>query len=308
MYLFVDTETSGRSPATGRAVQIAWILTDRVGRIVCQSSQIIRPDGFEIDPGAIRIHGITKEKAMKFGVPLEKALAEFMGALAQADVLIGHNIQFDISILQNDMRAARMGRSLMDFPKICTMRASTSWCRITKLDGKNGFKWPTLSELHWRCFGKNFEGAHDALSDIQATMRCFFHLVEKDVIAPPAARIKPGRPSVDDSKAHIRQQPGPRVSEQRVSESASRKIGGEKTLFSRHAQVSGPTEGHEREQNVDKRSSIRVPSPAPGFTSTQEVKADCGKCKHLFTVVLTRYESTGYCPACHTLNRFPIKW
>jgi hypothetical protein len=33
-----------------------------------------------------------------------------------------------------------------------------------------------LSELHTKLFGKDFEGAHDAFADIDATEKCFWEL------------------------------------------------------------------------------------------------------------------------------------
>lgn len=118
-------------------------------------------------------------------MPVRDVLLALKESLDVAEVLVGHNLQFDVSILENDTRAARLALTLHDFPKICTMRASTTWCRISKLNGKRGFKWPTLTELHRRCFGYEFDGAHDALSDVEATKRCFFKLIDLGVIASP---------------------------------------------------------------------------------------------------------------------------
>ncbi len=57
--------------------------------------------------------------------------------------------------------------------KLCTMKASTNYC---KLSGPYGYKWPKLSELHIKLFGVDFEEAHDASVDINATEKCFWEL------------------------------------------------------------------------------------------------------------------------------------
>ena len=59
--------------------------------------------------------------------------------------------------------------------KICTMEKTTDFCAIP---GAYGYKWPRLSELHYKLFGKHFEEAHNAAVDINATAKCFWKLKE----------------------------------------------------------------------------------------------------------------------------------
>ncbi|MEI7596759.1 MAG: hypothetical protein WCK02_13495 [Bacteroidota bacterium] len=59
------------------------------------------------------------------------------------------------------------------------MNASTNYCRIP---GPYGFKWPKLSELHVKLFGVDFEEAHNAAADINATAKCFWAMREKGLI------------------------------------------------------------------------------------------------------------------------------
>ena len=188
MYLFVDTETSGLSTATSRSVQIAWVLADPAGHALVRRCHIVRPDGFHIEPGAARVHGISRSRANDEGEPIKDVLLALKESLDLTDVLVGHNLQFDVSILENDARSAELELTLHDLPRICTMRASTTWCGISKLNGRQGFKWPTLGELHRRCFGYEFGGAHDALRDVEATKRCFFRLIDLGVIELPEAK------------------------------------------------------------------------------------------------------------------------
>jgi DNA polymerase III epsilon subunit-like protein len=54
--------------------------------------------------------------------------------------------------------------------------------RAEKLPGKYGrYKWPKLAELHQVLFGEPFAGAHGALADARACMRCYFRLTELGV-------------------------------------------------------------------------------------------------------------------------------
>jgi hypothetical protein len=43
-------------------------------------------------------------------------------------------------------------------------------------------KWPKLIELHQILFKEDFDSAHDAFADISATKRCFFELLNLNII------------------------------------------------------------------------------------------------------------------------------
>ncbi len=54
------------------------------------------------------------------------------------------------------------------------MQRSTKFCAIY---GPYGYKWPKLSELHYKLFGTGFDEAHNAAVDITATVKCFWELI-----------------------------------------------------------------------------------------------------------------------------------
>jgi len=67
------------------------------------------------------------------------------------------------------------------------MRGSTDHC---KLQGRGfSFKPPKLSELHKHLFGEWFEGAHNAMVDVEATAKSFGELVKKGVIELEEAKV-----------------------------------------------------------------------------------------------------------------------
>ena len=53
------------------------------------------------------------------------------------------------------------------------MKSSTSFCRILL---NNDYKYPKLEELYQSLFREPIKGAHDALIDVEATVRCFNEL------------------------------------------------------------------------------------------------------------------------------------
>ena len=59
------------------------------------------------------------------------------------------------------------------------MIKSTEFCAIS---GPYGYKWPKLSELHHKLFNIGFEEAHNASVDVRATSKCYWELIQKNVI------------------------------------------------------------------------------------------------------------------------------
>jgi DNA polymerase-3 subunit epsilon len=54
--------------------------------------------------------------------------------------------------------------------------------------GRTGFKNPNLAETYRHFFGRDFEGAHDAMADVRACRDVFFELRKLDAaIAPEVA-------------------------------------------------------------------------------------------------------------------------
>lgn len=189
MYLFFDTETTGlpkrwNAPVTDidnwpRLVQLAWVMCNEDGRVVDSQDVIIRPEGFFIPPEVSGIHGITTAIAQEKGKPLGEVMAVFSDKIDEAHILIGHNISFDECIVGAEFERLRMMTTLFLKPKCCTMKSSAAYC---KLPGKNGFKSPRLAELHQILFGVGFDNAHNALADVEATVRCFWELKKRGVI------------------------------------------------------------------------------------------------------------------------------
>ncbi|MGB0525555.1 MAG: exonuclease domain-containing protein [Flammeovirgaceae bacterium] len=190
MYLFFDTETTGlpqnwKAPVQQvnnwpRLVQIAWLMYDVQGNLLKEQQYIIKPNGFTIPKAASNVHGITTEKAIQEGIELTTVLNEFNQDINQADALVAHNMSFDEKIVGAEFIRGAYQTALFKRPRLCTMLATVDFCKIP---GRYGFKWPKLSELHIKLFGKDFDDAHDALVDIQATAKCFWELKQLGVIS-----------------------------------------------------------------------------------------------------------------------------
>ena len=189
MYLFFDTETTGlpknwKAPVTDlnnwpRLVQIAWVFTDKSGNVLTKSNYIIKPDGFTIPVEASNVHRITTERAHNEGIALEKVLRLFNDYVVESDYIVAHNINFDEKIIGAEFIRKGITTSFNNKHKLCTMQSSTNFCKIP---GPYGYKWPKLSELHIKLFGVDFEEAHDAAADINATVKCFWEMRKRNLI------------------------------------------------------------------------------------------------------------------------------
>lgn len=183
MYLFFDTETTGlpknwKAPVSDlnnwpRLVQLAYLYFDNDGNKISEGDFIVKPEGFTIPIDSSNIHGISTERALLEGKPILSVMQHFNSLIEQASYLVAHNMSFDEKIIGAEFLRNGMPNSINSKPKICTMEKTTNLCAI---EGPFGYKWPKLSELHYKLFGTNFEEAHNASVDISATARCFWEL------------------------------------------------------------------------------------------------------------------------------------
>lgn len=193
MILGFDTESSGLpnfhepsdDPSQPHLLQIAAILYDMAGREVHRVSTIVKPgEGCTIHPLALEAHGITLERANEEGCDPVQLARDFEGMARQAKLIVGHNVSFDTRMFR--IHAARhLGYKWeKPCPTFCTMYKSAKFTRIPATEamrksGRYGFKLPNLTEAHQHFFGKGFDGAHDALADVSASMRIFWHLTRE---------------------------------------------------------------------------------------------------------------------------------
>ena len=194
--LFFDTETTGKPVNYNgamadldnwpRVIQLAWIVADSYGVELCRHSYLIKPDGWVIPQEKFWIdNGFSTETNTEKGIPMESAVEIFLQTISdhRVDTLVAHNIKFDYNVFGAELLRLNTGSEFMTLQQCCTMDASTNFCQIP---GRYGFKWPTLTELHNKLFGCGFDGAHDALADVAACMRCYFSLGFRNIIAIPA--------------------------------------------------------------------------------------------------------------------------
>lgn len=181
---FFDTETTGFIKPNAshdeqpHCVQLAVLLTDDQGNDVDSYESIICPGDespfhFIVPDRVAEIHGITTLRAIDEGKPLAEVVEKFAAVIGQADLIVAHNIDFDVVVMGTAYHRAGVMNNWSLLERFCTMKSLTDIIRLPKARGA-GFKWPKLQESHLYYFNEGFEDAHSAMADVQACKRIYF--------------------------------------------------------------------------------------------------------------------------------------
>jgi len=181
-----DTETSGlvlskekpSHPNQPFLVQLGVTLWDaETARELSYASIIIHPDSREVPSQASAVHGITTDIATAVGIPLVFAAATFSQFCKVAQVHVGHNIDFDLKVLQAEF--FRLSRTFPPVNPRCTKDIGEPILRLPPTErmiaAGMGDKWksPTLGECWRYLYNEELQGAHDALVDARACVKIF---------------------------------------------------------------------------------------------------------------------------------------
>ena len=190
-YKFVfDTETSGLPYKergsnydytnldhfnSSRLLSISWLLLNDVNEIVEKKTYYIKPDNFEISEASINIHGLTKEFLNENGITIHEVLLNLNGLFTKYNInlLIAHNINFDINILKSELFRYNYTITLNKIRNIntfCTMLSSQIKMNV--------YKWPKLAEAYRYFYNEDITNAHDAEYDTLYCYKVFLKLDE----------------------------------------------------------------------------------------------------------------------------------
>lgn len=183
-----DTETTGLTVRTGTLdeqpyiVQFAGILgeVDSInGFTEIDRIDIMVKPRISIPFAASQVHGIY-DRDVENAPYVEEVMDQILRYLNTTDIVVGHNIEYDEDVIRSELKRLHRDGDYQPIKRVCTMRGSTDHC---KLQGRGfSFKPPKLSELYKHLFGEWFEGAHNAMVDVEATTRAFGELVKRGAI------------------------------------------------------------------------------------------------------------------------------
>lgn len=206
--LVFDTETTGLpktkiiNPDTlnlwPHIVQFSYVIYDtEINDIIETSNTVVKLEyGISIPEDSTKIHGITNESSQQNGIYLDIILEKFFCHLRNVDLLVGHNVSFDINMIkvellrliyeknliisENDIKVYKYNLHLLtNYNNICcTLKDSINLCNIKAINkfGKEYTKFPRLLELHQKLFESIPNNLHNSFNDILVTLRCFMKL------------------------------------------------------------------------------------------------------------------------------------
>ena len=188
--LFFDTETTGfakfnrpaSDPSQPHIVQLAARLVTSEQVLLHEFSSILcLPEGAIIPDQAAAVHGISTARANGSGIPPKVAMRVFMEMFNLADILVAHNLPFDLSLINSASYRYLGGFNFDTGTHFCTMRAATPVVKAPPTDkmkaaGRTHYKSPKLEECIRHFFDEDLEGAHDAMVDAIGCERVYFEL------------------------------------------------------------------------------------------------------------------------------------
>ena len=191
--IIFDTETNGLS-STNDIIQIAYYIVDSDNNIIeTPKSFYIKFRKNNPNGDAYKINGISEELLNQEGEEFEIAITQFYNDLENCDEVIGHNIAFDIKMINSNIKKYKISlfdknndkiENLFTNKKIvCTQKLYTEFLKPIDLEIKK--KSPTekpiskkLVNMYFNFFDKHIINAHNALSDVDATFECYKILTE----------------------------------------------------------------------------------------------------------------------------------
>jgi DNA polymerase III epsilon subunit-like protein len=219
--IILDTETTGLLPKglelKGEnlhlfpyVVQFSYIIYDTsTNQIIKMVDHIIKlPLNVIISEENSNIHKITNEISQTKGIEIRLSINEFMEDLKNIDLIVAHNLEFDINMLKIEFyREATISDNIVDKTQYlnfldpfvhsnklyCTMKNSINLCNIKMKSSKNGreyLKFPKLNELHIKLFHFSPRNLHNSLNDVLICLRCYFMLKYNFDIVDTNSEIK----------------------------------------------------------------------------------------------------------------------
>lgn len=163
--VFLDVETTGFKPEEGH--EIIEVAGQRVrdGRVTDSFHAFVTPSR-QLTPDAIAVHGLTMEQLEREGRPASEVIPAVV-AFCGTDILVGHNIGFDLGFLNAHLR--RLGLPMMRNGTLDTLELSQQLLIL-----------PSYSLDRVAAFLKVPQpAAHRAMPDVETTRQVYLKLLER---------------------------------------------------------------------------------------------------------------------------------
>ncbi len=167
-----------------KIIQFAWILWEIIDweyKEIERVNILINPKT-PIPFASSQVHHIY-DIDIKNAPYIEDVIENIMSYINDSDITIWHNIEYDEDMIKLELRRLEQEYKYKPKQVICTMNESINYCKLPKkLSSSPWYKRPKLWELHKKLFWEYFMWAHDAMVDVEATLRSFLELVKQNII------------------------------------------------------------------------------------------------------------------------------
>lgn len=157
---FLDTETTGLVPGRHEVIEVAALVGDRLYH------WMVRPERLgDAEPKALEVNGYARSPERWEGAKTMKEVGPEIMAALKGTVVVGHNVGFDLDMLNGHMRKVGLNPHL-PYHKVDTV--TLAYTRLAPL----GLEKLSLDTI--RAFlGWSKEGAHTAIKDVKDTERLY---------------------------------------------------------------------------------------------------------------------------------------
>ena len=201
--LVLDTETTGLIK-TNPSYSVPYTLQYSAVIVDTDSMSVLRINNIRVKPYydvsspdidwdmVTRVSGNTLSVLETDGVELEHAQNMIISDLLSTNLIIGHNISYDLQVLLygilNGTEVASALRNYLFDTKhklksndvvYDTMLQGIDICKLPSKSGY-GYKYPKLSELYKRLYDEEFDNQHDSLYDVIACLKCYLAMKHMD--------------------------------------------------------------------------------------------------------------------------------
>lgn len=203
--LIFDTETTGLLPGYyfktndktcddymrdfPHIVQLSFMLFDCETLKMVESYDFIIKVSDEVDipETSFNIHGIDKKRSNEEGTDLKECLNTLSNVYKKADIVVAHNLEFDLPLIQIEGLRHNCGVIMNKNDKgkqyYCNMKNTIELCNIIRTNSRGSYKkYPSQEELHFKLFETTPKNLHNSFNDILVCLRSYIKLIQdKDV-------------------------------------------------------------------------------------------------------------------------------
>lgn len=171
---FIDKKETSleKQPYIIQFAWIVWELNDWKFSEIKRINDFVKPK-ISIPFASSQVHHIY-DIDVKNAPSIEEKIDDFLWIINSCDAIIWHNIEYDEEMMKLELQ--RLWKVFEYQPKqvICTMKSTVDFCCL-KWNWER-FKYPKLWELYKKLFWEYFIWAHDAIVDVEATLKAFLEL------------------------------------------------------------------------------------------------------------------------------------